>query len=96
MPIEQGIAGEVAPAATDTSSIPPVSQSPMGELTADGTLTASEDREFRSEDRELAPIPSPREPEPPVPPTVVSEEQATPTEPSQGPFEPTDTDRSDQ
>lgn len=96
MPIEQGIAGEVAPAATDTSSIPPVPQGPMGELTADGTLTASEDREFRSEDRELAPIPFPREPEPPVPPTVVSEEQTTPTEPSQGPFEPPDTDRSDQ
>jgi hypothetical protein len=96
MPIEQGIAGEVAPAATDTSSIPPVPQSPMGELTADGTLTASEDREFRSEYRELAPIPSPREPEPPVPPTVVSEEQTTPAEHSQGSFEPPDTDRSDQ
>jgi hypothetical protein len=68
----------------------------MGELTADGTLTASEDREFRSENREFAPIPSPREPEPPVPPTVVSEEQTTPAEHSQGSFEPPDTDRSDQ
>jgi hypothetical protein len=95
-PIEQGIAGDVAPAATDTGSIPPVPQSPMGELTADGTLTASEDREFRSEDRESTPIPSPREPEPPVPPTVISEEQTTSIEPSQGSFEPPDTDRSDQ
>jgi hypothetical protein len=94
MPVEQGIAGDVAP--TDTGSIPPVPQSPMGELTADDNLTASEDREFRSEDRELAPIPSPREPEPPVPPAVISEEQTTPTEPSQGSFEPPDTDRSDQ
>jgi hypothetical protein len=96
MPIEQGIAGDVAPAATDTDSIPPVRQSPMGELTADGTLTASENREFRSEDRELTPILSPREPEPPVPPAVISEEQATQAEPSQGSFEPPDTDRSDQ
>jgi cell division protein FtsL len=96
MPIEQGISGDVAPAATDTGSIPPVSQSPRGEVTADGTLTASEDREFRSEDRELTPIPSPREPEPPVPPAVISEEQTAPTEPSQGSFEPPDTDRSDQ
>jgi hypothetical protein len=68
----------------------------MGELTADGTLTASEDREFRSEDRESTPIPSPREPEPPVPRTVISEEQTTSIEPSQGSFEPPDTDRSDQ
>ena len=94
IPIEQGITGDVAPAATDTGSVPPMPQRPMSELTADGTLTASEDREFRSDDR--APIPSPREPEPPVPPAVISEEQTTPTEPSQGALEPPDTDRSDQ
>jgi hypothetical protein len=96
MPIEQEIAGDIAPASTDTDSIPPAPQTPMGELTADDAATASEDREFRSEDRELSPIASPREPEPSVPPPVIREEQTTPTEPSQGTFEPPDTDRSDQ
>ena len=96
MPIEQGIAGDVAPALAETDSIPPAPQAPMGELTAGDAPTASEDREFRSEDRELSPIPSPREPEPPVPPPVISEEHTTSTEPSHGTLEPSDTDRSDQ
>jgi hypothetical protein len=97
MPIEQGIAGDVAPASTDTDFIPPAPQTPMGELTAEDAPTASEDREFRSEDRELlSPIPSAREPEPSVPPPVISEEHTIPTELSQGTFEPPDTDRSDQ
>ena len=74
MPIEQRMAGDVAAPSTDTGSIPPL-QTPMGELTADEAPTASEGREFRSEDRELSPIHPPREPEPSVPSPVISEEQ---------------------
>jgi cell division protein FtsL len=93
MPTEQEIAGGVAPASTDTDSIPPVPQTPMGEPIADRAPRASEDRGVRTEDRELVPVPSP-EPEPFIPTAVVSEEQTAPTE--QGTFEPPDTDRSDQ
>jgi hypothetical protein len=99
MPVEQQIAGDVAPASTDTDSIPLVPQTLMDEPTADRAPTAredlefrTEDREFRTEDRQLPPVPSP-EPEPSVPPAV-SEEQTTPTE--QRALEPPDTDRSDQ
>jgi hypothetical protein len=93
MPVEQEIAGDVAPASTDSDSIPLVPQTLMDEPTADRVPTASEDAEFRTEDREYPPAPAP-EPEPSVRPAVGSEGQTTPTE--QRPFEPPDSDRSDQ
>jgi hypothetical protein len=96
VPIEQGIAGDVASASTDMDSMPPVPQSRMGEPTADRASRASEDREFRTEDRELPPVPPLSEPEPSVPRGVTSEGQTTPIEPSRGTLEPPDTDRSDQ
>jgi hypothetical protein len=95
MPIEQGNAGAVAPASTDTDSTPPVPQPPIGELTAHDASAPSEDREYRSEDRELPPVPS-QESEPAAAAPVGSEEQATRTEPLQGAFEAPNTDRSDQ
>jgi hypothetical protein len=95
MAVEQGNTGAVAPASMDTDSTPLVSQSPMGEPTAHNASSASEDREFGSEDRELQPALS-RETEAPAETAVDSEERAARTEPLQDTFEPPNTDRSGQ
>jgi hypothetical protein len=96
VPIEQGMSGDVGPSSTGIDSLPPVPLGPMAEPTAAGNApTGSDVREFRTEDTELLPAPPPPQSEPSVPP-VVSSEERTANEPSQGTLEPPDTDRSDQ